>query len=86
MKRNAKQKGCFSRMTQDLYRARYKTVREIRRHGAVGSLQEGPMIRMHGIPTRLIAWPGNGYQTESVHVLTLQSGEGRRDSYASDLG
>jgi len=27
------------------------------------------------VPTPLIAWPGNGFQTESVHVLTLAPGE-----------
>jgi gentisate 1,2-dioxygenase len=27
------------------------------------------------VDTRLIAWPGNGFQTEAVHVLTLRPGE-----------
>jgi mannose-6-phosphate isomerase-like protein (cupin superfamily) len=65
----------FFRMAQEMYQARYKTAQEIRRHGAIGNLQDGPTIETHGIATRLIAWPGNGYQTESVHVLTLQPGD-----------
>ena len=53
-------------MTQDLYQARYKTAQEIRRHGAVGNLQDGPTIRTHGIATRLIAWPGNPADADGV--------------------
>lgn len=62
-------------MAAPAYQAKYFTAAEIRRHGAVGNLNEGVTIRTHGIDTRLIAWPGNGYTTESVHVLTLQPGE-----------
>ena len=32
-------------------------------------------IDAQGVRTRLIAWPGNGFQTESVRVLTLAPGE-----------
>lgn len=62
-------------MAKEMYQARYKTAQEIRSHGAIDNLQDGPTIRTHGTATRLIAWPGNGYQTESVHVLTLQPGD-----------
>jgi gentisate 1,2-dioxygenase len=61
-------------MTDTTYLARYQTAQHIRLHGAIGNLNEGPEIVTHGVPTRLIAWPGNGFQTESVHVLTLASG------------
>jgi gentisate 1,2-dioxygenase len=47
---------------------------QIRQHGGIGNLNEGIEILLHDIPTRLIAWPGNGYQTESVHVLTVSPG------------
>lgn len=54
--------------------ANNRTHQQIRQSGAIGNLNEGIEIILHGIPTRLIAWPGNGYQTESVHVLTLKPG------------
>ncbi len=59
--------------------ARYRTHDEIRRAGAIGSLNEGAVITLHGLATRLVAWPGNGFQTESVHVLTLHPGEASHD-------
>jgi gentisate 1,2-dioxygenase len=36
---------------------------------------DGIEITTQDVRTRLIAWPGNGFQTESVHVLTLAAGE-----------
>ena len=51
------------------------TSSHIRTHGAIGNLNEGVVIQTHGVHTRLIAWPGNGFQTESVHVLTMKPGE-----------
>jgi quercetin dioxygenase-like cupin family protein len=54
--------------------ARSRTADEIRTGGALGNLGEGIELTVQGVPTRLIAWPGNGYQTESVHVLTLEPG------------
>ena len=62
-------------MAKEAFKAKYFTHDQIRRHGALGSLNEGVVIRIHNIETRLIAWPGNGYQTESVHALTLKPGE-----------
>lgn len=56
----------------------------IRRHGAVGHLGRGIEIMVHGMPSRLIAWPGNGFQTESVHVVTLQPGQSS-ERYAYDM-
>lgn len=47
---------------------------EIRTGGALGNLGEGIEITAQGVPARLIAWPGNSYQTESVHVMTLDPG------------
>src|SRR5262249_55595817 len=38
-------------------------------------------IETHGMRTRVIAWPGNGLQTQSLHVLTLAPGE-KSSSYA----
>jgi len=56
------------------YLAKNRSHEEIRTGGAIGNLNEGIEIMLHDIPTRLIAWPGNGYQTESIHVLTLKPG------------
>lgn len=60
--------------TKSTYLAKNRSHTEIRMGGAIGNLNEGIEIMLHGIPTRLIAWPGNGYQTESIHVLTLNPG------------
>ena len=56
------------------YLAKNRSHLDIRTGGAIGHLNEGIEIMLHDIPTRLIAWPGNGYQTESIHVLTLKAG------------
>jgi mannose-6-phosphate isomerase-like protein (cupin superfamily) len=62
-------------MIDEPYRERNRTHDAIRRNGAIGNLNDGIEITTHGIATRIIAWPGNGFQTESVHVLTLQPGD-----------
>ena len=62
---------------EEAYRARNRTHQEIRQRGAISSLNDGIEIGTHGIRTRLIAWPGNGFQTLSVHVLTHQPGDER---------
>ena len=61
-------------MAMEQYQAKFKTREQIRLGGAVGNLQDGPTISVHGLSSRLVAWPGNGFQTESVHVLTLAPG------------
>lgn len=62
-------------MAHERFQAKYKTADEIRSSGAIGNLQDGIELETHGISTRLIAWPGVGYQTEAVHVLTLHPGD-----------
>jgi len=62
-------------MADPKHQAKYYTYSQIHAHGAIGNLNEGVVIQTHGLHTRLIAWPGNGFQTESVHVLTLKPGE-----------
>ncbi len=62
-------------MRDEEYVERNLSYEEIRRHGALGNLNAGIEIQLHGIPTRLIAWPGNGFQTESIHVLTVAPGK-----------
>jgi gentisate 1,2-dioxygenase len=62
-------------MTREAMLARHRTAAQIRESGAIGNLNDGPVIRLHGVETRLIAWPGNGFQTESVHVLSFAEGE-----------
>jgi quercetin dioxygenase-like cupin family protein len=59
----------------DPYRARHRRAAEIRAGGAIGSLNDGIEFELHGVLTRIIAWPGNGFQTESIHVLTLAAGQ-----------
>ena len=68
----------------DNLRARYRTTQQIRAEGAIGNLFDGPTITAHGLDTRLLAWPGNGYQTESVHVTNVQPGQ-QSDRYTYDL-
>ena len=62
-------------MVDEKWGARFRTHDEIRSHGAIGNLNDGVEITTQGVRTRLIAWPGNGFQTESVHVLMLAPGE-----------
>ncbi len=69
---------------RDEYRARYRTAEEIAASGAIGNLADGAEITAHGLPTRLIAWPGTGYQTEAVHVITVEPGE-ESERYGYDL-
>ena len=68
----------------DHLRARYRTAKQIRTEGAIGNLFDGPTITAHGLETRLLAWPGTGYQTESVHVTNVQPGQ-QSDRYTYDL-
>jgi hypothetical protein len=56
-------------------RAGSRSAEEIRASGAIGGLGDGIEIDTHGVSTRLLAWPGTGYQTETVHVLTLQTSD-----------
>jgi mannose-6-phosphate isomerase-like protein (cupin superfamily) len=73
-------------MVDEKWSARFRSYDEIRSRGAIGNLNDGVEITTQGVRTRLIAWPGNGFQTESVHVLTLAPGEesARYDYYMSD--
>ena len=59
----------------DTYRAWHRTAEQIRTEGAVGSLLQGIEVEIHGVATRIIVWPGNGFQNESIHVLTLKPGQ-----------
>jgi mannose-6-phosphate isomerase-like protein (cupin superfamily) len=68
-------------MADERFQARYRTLDEIRSAGAIGNLREGAEITTNGVQTRLIAWPGTGFQTESVHVLTMHPGD-ESDMYA----
>ena len=71
-------------MTEEGDREQNRTHDQIRSQGAIGNLNEGIEISTHGVSTRLIAWPGNGFQTESVHVLTLKAGD-ETPIYSYDL-
>ncbi|MEA2604847.1 MAG: hypothetical protein QOF89_5839 [Acidobacteriota bacterium] len=66
------------------YWERYLTHTQIQQNGALSNLGDGIPITTHGINTRPIAWPGNGFQTEAVHVLTVKPGE-ESDQYAYDM-
>jgi uncharacterized cupin superfamily protein len=59
----------------DSFREWTRTREQIRQEGAVASLCRGIEIETHRVRTRIIAWPGNGLQTQSLHVLTLSPGE-----------
>ena len=62
-------------MVEEKWSARFRSYDEISSHGAIGNLNDGIEITTQDVRTRLMAWPGNGFQTESVHVLTLAPGE-----------
>jgi gentisate 1,2-dioxygenase len=57
------------------YSERFRTHIQIREGGALTNLADGISITTNGINTRLIAWPGNGFRTEAVHVLTVKPGQ-----------
>jgi mannose-6-phosphate isomerase-like protein (cupin superfamily) len=71
-------------MELESYWERYLTHTQIQQNGAVSNLGDGIPITTHGIDTRPIAWPGNGFQTEAVHVLAVKPGE-ESDQYAYDM-
>lgn len=60
--------------TKEDYLIKNRSHEQVRQSGAIGNLNEGIEIILHDLPTRLIAWPGNGFQTESVHVITVNPG------------
>lgn len=66
------------------YWERYRTHTQIRQGGALSNLGDGIPITTQGVNTRPIAWPGNGFLTEAVHVLTLKPGE-ESSRYAYDM-
>jgi mannose-6-phosphate isomerase-like protein (cupin superfamily) len=71
-------------MELESYWERYLTHTQIQQNGALSNLGDGIPITTHGINTRPIAWPGNGFQTEAVHVLTLKPGE-ESEHYTYDM-
>lgn len=71
-------------MELESYWERYLTHTQIQQNGALSNLGDGISITTHGIDTRPIAWPGNGFQTEAVHVLTVKPGE-ESEQYAYDM-
>jgi hypothetical protein len=48
------------------------------------NLTEGLQITTRGVSTRIIDWLGNGFQTQSVHVLTLPPDHSSR-TYRYDM-
>ena len=70
---------------REIYSESNRTRDEIRLGGAIGNLNGGIEITTHGIPTRVIAWPGNGFQTLSVHVLTHRPANQRRLAARNDV-
>lgn len=67
-------------MVADVRRARYRTREQIRAGGALGNIFDGPQITVHGLRTLLLAWPGNGFQTESVHLTVVEPGQSSAQS------
>ncbi len=57
------------------YREQNRTREQIRAGGAIANLNEGIEVETHEVAIRLIAWPGNGFQTQFVRVLTLKPGD-----------
>ncbi len=71
-------------MTDDGYRARYRTAQQIRSGGALGNIFDGPLITAHGLSTLVLAWPGTGFQTEAVHTTIVAAGQ-TSEEYTYDL-
>jgi gentisate 1,2-dioxygenase len=71
-------------MLDKSWNARFRTHDQFRSRGALGSLNDGIEVTTQGVRTRLIAWPGNGFQTESIHLLTLAPGD-ESDRYEYDM-
>ena len=71
-------------MVSDEYGARYRSAAQIRTGGALGNIFDGPEIRVHGLRTLLLAWPGTGFQTEAVHLTIIEPGESCKE-YTYDL-
>jgi gentisate 1,2-dioxygenase len=71
-------------MEREDYWERYRTHTQIQQNGALSNLGDGIPITTHGINTRPIAWPGNGFRNEAVHVLTVKPGE-ESQRYAYDM-
>ncbi len=70
---------------RERYLERNRTHEEIRRGGAIGNLNDGIEITTHSIHSRVVAWPGNGFQTLSVHVLTHRPVNQRRLAARNDV-
>jgi mannose-6-phosphate isomerase-like protein (cupin superfamily) len=71
-------------VTTDDVRARYRDHAVIRASGAVSGLADGAQSTINGLTTRLVAWPGTGFQTEAVHVITVEAGQ-ESERYRYDL-
>jgi len=71
-------------MVPDRFKARYRSAHQCRTEGAIGNLFDGVEIEVQGLNTRLVAWPGTGYQTEAVHVTTVAPGD-ESTRYTYDL-
>src|SRR5687768_1275908 len=71
-------------MELEPYWERYRTHTQIRQNGAMSNLGDGIPITTHKIGARPIAWPGNGFQTQAVHVLTVKPGE-ESDRYTYEM-
>ena len=56
------------------YWERYLTHTRIQQNGALSNLGDGIPITTHGIDTRPIAWPGNGFLTESDAEIGVATG------------
>lgn len=70
----ARDRATLPPVAEERVQAEYRKAAEIRAGGAIGSLVEGVELDVHGVPIRLVAWPGIGSQTEAVPVLTLHPG------------
>src|SRR5437868_4907788 len=62
-------------MAKEQFLARSRSFDQIRQGGCVGSYNDGIEIETEGVRTRLVSWPGNGFQMHSIHVLTLRPGD-----------
>jgi quercetin dioxygenase-like cupin family protein len=55
----------------ETYRPGAMTIEQIRKIGTIPNLNQGIQIDINKVPTRLIAWPGQGMVEGAIHQLTL---------------
>lgn len=72
--------------TEDItqYRPGAMTIDRIRQIGTIPNLNEGPIVTINGLSTRLVAWPGQGMVQGAIHLIMLASYQQSKPDVAVD--